>query len=82
MIPDRMLTPEVARSIVLDHIAPLGPERVALLAAPARDELARYQVKREERRLGLYRRRAHLGHPRIRGSGTLMHLGVYGPGMD
>ena len=45
MNPDRMLTPEEARAIVLDHIAPLGPERVALLDAAgrvlARDVLAR-----------------------------------------
>lgn len=45
MNPDQMLTPEEARAIVLDHIAPLGPERVALLDAAGRvlahDVLAR-----------------------------------------
>ena len=45
MTPDQMLTPEEARAIVLDHIAILGPERVALLNAAGRvlaqDVLAR-----------------------------------------
>ena len=33
MNPDKMLTPEQAQQIVLDHIRPLGIERVALLEA-------------------------------------------------
>ena len=33
MNPDKMLTPEQAQQIVLDHIRPLGVERVALLDA-------------------------------------------------
>ena len=33
MNPDKMLTPEQAQQIVLDHIRPLGVERVALLEA-------------------------------------------------
>ncbi|HIL11853.1 MAG TPA: molybdopterin molybdenumtransferase MoeA [Candidatus Latescibacteria bacterium] len=36
MTPDQMLTPEEARSIILEHIQILGPERVSLLDADGR----------------------------------------------
>ncbi len=47
MNPEKMLTPEQAQQIVLDHIRPLGVERVALLDALDRILAAEVRARRD-----------------------------------